>query len=273
MRVQILGCGGYFPNDRRETACYFLPDSQAVFDAGTGTSRLLDRLTSDELDVFLTHAHLDHIVGLTYLLLPFSQQRLKSIRLYGTERTLNAVRTHLFSEPVFPVMPDFDFRALESHQSVELCDGSVLRHHPLPNHPGGTTAFRVDWPSQGQRPARSLAYVTDTVVDDSYAEFVQGVDVLIHECYFPDELAEWAAKTGHSHTTPVATLARDAGVGRLYLVHTDPGRSAADPIGLDAARALFPATALAEDLMEVSLEAERPAQFPNIEKPDSANRR
>ena len=251
MRVQILGSGGYFPNDRRQTACYFLPDSRTVFDAGTGAYRLLDRLESDKLDVFLSHAHLDHIVGLTYLLLPFAQERLKTIRLYGTERTLEAVGTHLFSEPVFPVMPDFDFRSLESHPSVELPDGGVLRHRPLPNHPGGTTAFRVDWPETNAQPQRSLAYVTDTPVDGSYVDFVKGVDVLIHECYFPDESAEWAEKTGHSHTTPVVTLARDADVGRLYLVHLDPSRSEAEPIGLEAARHVFPTTTIAEDLMEI----------------------
>lgn len=253
MRVQILGSGGYFPNERRQTACYFLPDSGALFDAGTGAFRLLERLESDALDVFLSHAHLDHIVGLTYLLLPVAQGRLKTIRLYGTQPTLDAVRTHLFSEPVFPVMPDFDFRPLEEQQRVELSDGGMLTHHPLASHPGGTTAFRVDWPQTAERPARSLAYVTDTIAEESYARFIHGVDVLIHECYFADELAEWAAKTGHSHTTPVATLAREAGVGRLYLVHVDPQQSAEDPVGLNVARSIFPPTTLAEDLLEIDL--------------------
>ena len=253
MHVQILGCGGYFPNERRQTACYFLPESRTVFDAGTGTSRLLDRLEAEELDVFLSHAHLDHIVGLTYLLLPFAQQQLKTIRLFGTERTLDAVRTHLFSEPVFPVMPEFDFRSLEGLPRVELSGGGVLTHHPLPSHPGGTTAYRIDWPTTEIRPAKSLAYVTDTIVDGTYADFIQGVDVLIHECYFADDQAEWANETGHSHTSPVAELARDQGVGRLFLVHVDPQRVEDDPIGLDTARAHFPATTLAEDLMDISL--------------------
>ena len=95
MRVQILGCGGYFPNERRHTACYFLPESGTVLDAGTGTFRLLDRMVSEELDLFLTHAHLDHIVGLTYLLLPISQRHLKTVRLYGTDKTLDAVRLEM----------------------------------------------------------------------------------------------------------------------------------------------------------------------------------
>ncbi len=84
-----------------------------------------------------------------------------------------------------------------------------------------------------------------------YTEFIRGVDVLIHECYFPDDRAEWAIKTGHSNTTPVASLAREAGVGRLILTHVDPLQSSDDPIGLDVARAVFPKSTLAHDLMDV----------------------
>lgn len=250
MRVQILGSGGYFPNEIRQTACYFLPESSAVLDAGTGTFRLLDRFSSTQLDVFLSHAHLDHICGLTYLLLPMAQGHLSRVRLFGRDETLAAVREHLFSEPVFPMMPAFEFCRLADHPQIELADGCVLTHQPLPSHPGGSTAYRIDWPATDGSEAHSIAYVTDTIVDGSYDDFIQGADVLIHECYFSDHLAEWAIKTGHSHTTPVAEVARDAGVGRLYLAHIDPQRPEPDPIGLDVARAIFPATSIATDMLE-----------------------
>lgn len=254
MRVQILGSGGYFPNELRHTACYYLPDSAAVLDAGTGAFRLLDRLASEELDVFLSHAHLDHTCGLTYLLLPMAQRRLTSVRIYGPGQTLEAVRTHLFSQPVFPVMPEFSFRPLEEHPQVELADGAVLTHQPLMTHPGGSTAYRIDWPAGDDgRPARSLAYVTDTIVEDSYTGFIRGADLLLHECYFPDEMAEWADKTGHSYTTAVANLARQHDIGRLLLIHVDPQSGDLDPIDVETAQAIFPATDIAEDLTELSV--------------------
>jgi len=96
-----------------------------------------------------------------------------------------------------------------------------------------------------------VAFITDTIADGSYLDFIHGVDVLIHECYFPDSEAEWADKTGHSFTTAVAHLAQDAGVGRLYLVHVDPKRLEDDPIGIETARGIFPETILAEDRMTV----------------------
>jgi ribonuclease BN (tRNA processing enzyme) len=96
-----------------------------------------------------------------------------------------------------------------------------------------------------------MAYITDTTAPGEYVDFIRGVDLLIHECYFPDELADWALKTGHSAATPVAELARDAKVGRLVLVHVDPQRSDDDPIGLANVRAIFPNAEIAEDLMEL----------------------
>jgi ribonuclease BN (tRNA processing enzyme) len=107
--------------------------------------------------------------------------------------------------------------------------------------------LRLDWPGH------SLAYVTDTTaaLDAPYVEKIRGVDLLVHECYFPDGQEQWAKKTGHSCTTPVAQVARQAGVGRLVLTHINPLSTEDDPIGLDAARAIFPHTEIGDDLMEV----------------------
>ncbi len=122
----------------------------------------------------------------------------------------------------------------------------ALSYFPL-EHPGGSLGFRLDWPGH------SLAYVTDTIARPGadYIERIRGVDLLLHECYFPDDLRELAEKTGHSWTTPVAEVARAADVGRLILVHVNPLAVDADPLGLPAARAIFPRTEIGRDRMEV----------------------
>lgn len=250
MRVQILGSGGYHPNERRHTACVLLPELGIVFDAGTGFFRVASRVRTNTLNIFLSHAHLDHIVGLTYVLVPLVRGRLTEVNIFGTAETLNTVRDHLFAERVFPVHPAVQY--IELSDGDEVTSGELrLTHKRLPSHPGESRAYRLQMPELPGRPAKSLAYVTDTTVDDSYTEFIRGVDLLIHECNFSDAMSDWCERTGHSHTTQVAQLAADANVGRLLLVHIDPQLEGDDPLDLDAARSIFSATEVAEDLMDV----------------------
>jgi ribonuclease BN (tRNA processing enzyme) len=223
-----------------------LPECGVVLDAGTAMFRAPRFLTTPTLDIFLTHAHLDHIIGLTYLFSVVRQHPLERVRVFGEEEKVVAIQEHLFSEFIFPVRPPVDFCLLESSEPIELVDGGRVTHFPLA-HVGGTVGYRLDWPD------RSMAYVTDTTaaVDADYVESIRGVDLLVHECYFPDGHEEWAAKTGHSCTTPVAQTAKAAEVGRLVIVHVDPVVTDADPIGLDVARSIFPNTQLGSDLDEI----------------------
>jgi ribonuclease BN (tRNA processing enzyme) len=87
--------------------------------------------------------------------------------------------------------------------------------------------------------------------DAPYLDAIRNVDVLLHECYFPDSGQRMASLTGHSHTTPVAELAREANVKRLVLVHIYPLSNDDDPIDVEAARRVFPATEIAHDRMEI----------------------
>jgi ribonuclease Z len=242
MKLQFLGTGGYHPNERRHTACLWLPEIGVIFDSGSAAFRVQSRLKTDELDLFLTHAHLDHVCGLTYFIVPFLKGELKAATVHVRQPYLNQIQTHLFAQPIFAINPGFVYQELT--KSIRLRDGGQLTYIPL-EHPGGSTGFRIDWPG------KSFAYITDTTANNGYLEFVRGVDLLVHECNFPDSMAEWALKTGHSHTTPVAELARAAGVKQLVLTHIDPQRPDDDPVGLAIAREIFPATEIAEDLLEI----------------------
>ena len=242
MKLVLLGTSGYHPNDQRHTACLMIPELGIILDAGTAMYRARDHLQTRELDIFLTHAHLDHVVGLTYLFDVIHEKNVERVTVHGVAAKLCAIQEHLLAEPIFPVRPPCEFRPLADE--VALAGSGRLTHFPL-IHPGGAVGFRLDWAGH------SLAYVTDTTAtaDAPYLKQIRGVDLLVHECQFPDAMAELASLTGHSCTTPVAQLARAAGVGRLVLVHVNPLATERDPLGLPEARKIFPNTELGQDLM------------------------
>jgi ribonuclease BN (tRNA processing enzyme) len=244
MKLVLLGTTGYHPNDRRQTACMMLPEIGVILDAGTAMYRVYDYLATSELDIFITHAHLDHVIGLTFLFDILRDQNVRRVTVHGEPLKLTAIREHLLSPLIFPVPLPCEYEPLTPQ--IALPQGGTLTHFPL-KHPGSSIGYRLDWLG------RSLAYVTDTVaeVDAPYLEAIRGVDVLVHECYFDDSFRDMALLTGHSHTTPVAEVARQAGVGRLVLVHVNPQSNEVDPIGLATAQAIFPNTIIGEDLMEI----------------------
>ncbi|MBC8876646.1 MAG: MBL fold metallo-hydrolase [Planctomycetes bacterium] len=244
MRLLLLGTSGYHPTDLRQTACMMLPETGVILDAGTGMYRVSRHLQTATLDIFLTHAHLDHVVGLTYLLDVLYEREMERVCVHGEAEKLAAVEEHVFSEHVFPVRPPFQQRPLEPR--VPVPGGGFVSHFAL-DHPGGSLGYRLEWPG------RSLAYITDTTadLDAAYVEHLRGVDVLLHECYFPDGWEEKAKLTGHSCVTTVAEVARKAEVGRLILIHINPHTGEDDPVGLDVARSIFPSTDLGRDQMEI----------------------
>ncbi|GAF80320.1 unnamed protein product, partial [marine sediment metagenome] len=67
MKIILLGTTGYHPNDRRHTPCMVLPECGVLLDAGTAMFRAGRYLETPDVDIFLTHAHIDHVIGLTYL--------------------------------------------------------------------------------------------------------------------------------------------------------------------------------------------------------------
>jgi ribonuclease BN (tRNA processing enzyme) len=145
---------------------------------------------------------------------------------------------------IFPVKPTFHFQPLTGPCS--LPDGGTLTYFPL-KHPGGSVGYRLDWSS------RSLAYVTDTTAaaDADYVAHIRGVDLLLHEANFPEDVDSMPVITGHSWLQPVAEVAAAAQVGRLVLVHADPLISDASAFDLDAARRIFKNLEFGADRMEL----------------------
>jgi len=239
MQLHLLGTAGYHPNSRRHTACFMLPEIGVVLDAGTGFYRVRDLVQTETLDIFLSHAHLDHVFGLSFLFDTVYEKPVREVRVHGEAAKLAAVRQYLLADELFPAALPCSYLPLSG--PLELPGGGRLTYFPLV-HPGGSVGYRLDWPGH------SLAYVTDTTAADAtYVKHLAGVELLLHECNFVDGMEEWAVRTGHSCLTPVAQVARAAHVGRLILVHVNPLDELAEPLDISSVRHIFPRVEIGQD--------------------------
>jgi ribonuclease Z len=246
VKLHFLGTTGYHPNNQRQTACLMLPELGVVLDAGTGIFRVRDLIQTSTLDIFLTHAHLDHSIGLTYLYDVLYQRNVERVTVHVAEDKIETICQQLFAFNLFPVKPNFEFSPLCADQEMEIRGGKKpIRLTTIPvDHPGGCLAFRLDG-----FPTGSLAYVTDTTASTTapYVKAIEGVQILVHECYFPDGWEDRAALTGHSCLTPVVKVAQAAKAGCCYLVHASPLLEDDPPFDLEAVKSIYPNLRFASD--------------------------
>lgn len=100
------------------------------------------------------------------------------------------------------------------------------------------------------RSGRKFSYVTDTQYLPSIAKEVQGSDLLICEGMFAQEFAEQALEKKHMTAQQAATIARDAKVDQMGLIHYSPRYTDRELKQLlDEAQRVFPQTVLTRDRM------------------------
>ena len=245
MKIEFFGTAGYHPSAQRHTSCVYIsgvtPEEDFVLDAGTGFFRLIGRPLPRRLHIFLSHAHLDHVVGLTFLYNVLLGQKTE-LCVYGTAKTLGTIQHHLFNSPLFPLTWRYPVCAIEAGESFEV-GGAQVETFML-THPGDSLAYRFNWPQ------KSLAYVTDTAGDARYAEFIQDVDLLLHERNFSDDLNEVADLSGHCTSEAIVRVARASHAKQIVLTHFNP-LTQTDPLEEDALREQLPGVICAYDGLEL----------------------
>lgn len=93
---------------------------------------------------------------------------------------------------------------------------------------------------------RSYAYCSDTAWFSRLPSFVKGVDTLYHEATFGADKKDLAHQTGHSTSLEAASVAVEAGAGKLILGHFSARYKSVDQL-VEEARQLFPETIAAVD--------------------------
>jgi ribonuclease Z len=144
----------------------------------------------------------------------------------------NLERAKELGIPVGPL-----FSELQSGREITLADGRVI------------------FPSQVLGPPRagkSVAYCLDTRPCENAVLLAQDADWLIYEATFTNEYMEEARQYGHSTAAQAAMTAREANASNLLITHFSSRFPNARPL-LEEAKAIFPRTTMAEDLLEIEV--------------------
>jgi ribonuclease Z len=277
LSIFFVGTAGSIPTARRGLPAVLVRrgGDRILFDCGEGTQRqLVSSVGLTELtEVFVTHFHADHWLGLPGMLKTFDLRgRERPLTIHGPQRlrellglALRAAGRVRFElelvelEPgdvlerdgyrIAPVgvahrVPALGYVLFEDQRPGAFDPDTAVR---LGLEPGpefgrvqrgetirGVTPEQVLGPS---RSGRKLVISGDTMPCEAVRIAAHDADVLVHEATFAEQECERAAETGHSTAAQAAAIARDAGVGMLALTHL----STRHPVGLlrDEARAIF----------------------------------
>lgn len=106
------------------------------------------------------------------------------------------------------------------------------------------TLIKNEWVTIANTPAKSYAYSSDTIYDESLADKVKDVTVLYHETTYLKDLEERAKARFHSTTIQAATIALKANVEKLLIGHFSSKYDVLEPF-LEESKSVFENTELA----------------------------
>ncbi|MFM9974295.1 MAG: MBL fold metallo-hydrolase [Beijerinckiaceae bacterium] len=204
-------------------------ERRVILDAGSGIRQLGLKLREQfvpNIDIVLTHFHLDHVMGLTTFSPLF--QKDVSVTVHAPilqEGHPEAILHRLLGEPFFPVPmknagASFTIRGFHPGDIIPL-NGHFIRTASL-SHPGGSCGYRFDCNG------RSVAVITDhehssARPEPSLVKLCRGVDMIVYDAHWDEDL-DYEAHRGWGHSTWQAglRLMQAAGAGRLGCLHHAP---------------------------------------------------
>ncbi len=292
LSVFFAGTAGSVPSARRGLPALLVRfgAERILIDCGEGTQRQLVRSVglTDLTDIFITHLHADHWLGLPGMLKSFDlRDRGRPLTVHGPPGLVDlmgVMRRQVYGRLGYDLA------------IVELEPGETVRRQTLEIHPfavrhrgtaygyaivedarpgrfdaelavrlgvqsgpdfgrlqrGETVAGVLPEQVNGPpRDGRKIVVSGDTGPCEMLAVAAHRADLLVHESTFGEDERERARQTAHSTALQAATVARDADVTLLALTHLSSRYHGHEL--RDEARAVFPTTVVARDfdLIEV----------------------
>jgi ribonuclease Z len=289
--VLFLGTAGSSPSPRRGLPATLVRrgGDRLLIDCGEGTQRQLMRSVGliELEELFITHFHADHVLGLPGMLKTFAlRQRERDLVVYGPR---GLARVYDLLSPVIGRL-SFRVRLVELEGNDELeRDGYRIAAFDVDHGGPGLGYAIVEAPRPGEfdpvrarelgvrpgpdfgrlqggeevegvrpdqvmgepRRGRKLVLTGDTAPCEMTRLVAWEADLLVHEATFMEEDAERAADTRHSTAAQAAELAAAADVRMLALTHISPRYAGAQV--RDEARSAFENVIVPRDFDRVEI--------------------
>jgi ribonuclease Z len=261
--VLFLGTAGSSPSPRRGLPATLLRrgGDRLLVDCGEGTQRQLMRSVGliELEEVFITHFHADHVLGLPGILKTFAlRQRERTLTIHGPVglRRLLELLAPVIGRLTFEVVlvelepndelerDGYRIAAFATEHGAPRGLGFALVEDPRPGEfdplrarelgltPGPdfgrlqrgevVNGVRPDQVMGEPRRGRKVVLTGDTAPSEMTRLVAWEADLLVHEATFADEEADRAAETAHSTARQAGELAAAAGVTMLALTHISP---------------------------------------------------
>jgi ribonuclease Z len=286
----FFGTSGSVPTAQRAPSALLVRrgSERLLFDCAEGTQRQMLRSTVGLVElreVFLTHYHADHYLGLPGMLKTFALRgREVDLTVYGPPGLVDlfGALKRIFGRLTYKL----ELQELRAGDVLERDGYHLVTFAPLHGvsaigyalvegpRPGrfdveAADALEVEPQQRGllqrgesvelsdgrvvtpdavlgpPRPGRKVVLAGDTAPSPVVLEAARGAEVLVHEATFLDEEGERAQETAHSTALEAAELARDADVSLLALTHLS-NRYFGPEVAREA-RTIFPETVVPKD--------------------------
>jgi len=236
MRLTMLGTGHAMVTDCYNT-CFVLSDDTGISSArhllvdGGGGNGLLRQLKlvgidpCDIHDIFATHRHLDHVMGVMWLLRVWTQRMLQGrmsgeARIYAHDEVCGILRTMaqmLLNEAEQALIGSRIFLVeLQDKEPLEVI-GHTLVPFDIQSTKAKQFGFRLRLDGE-----RWLTCCGDEPLPQELYGLACGSEWLLHEAFcLRDEIEpQMLARMHHSSVADACAAARELGVGNLVLYHS-----------------------------------------------------